>query len=369
MGKVTKRLIGFTILILIFGALAYPKVKPLFSSPSNSGSDQEQMGGEQQAGGDKLRAEGVVLQPESIQDRIFSTGTLEANETVQLSAETSGIITGIYFEEGGEVEEGDLLLKINDSELQAEKSRAEFRFNLAELREERQKRLLDRGGISQDEYDATMNEVNVLRAELELIQARIDHTELRAPFSGKIGLKYVSRGSYISPDSRIATLQEIDPIKIDFSVPERYLAQVTRGDQVNFTVQGYDSTFVGEIYAIEPRIDPETRTMQVRAISPNPENLLFPGAFANVTLIMEQIDDALLVPTISIIPELNSQKIYIARDGRIQESRVRTGLRTSNRIQIIEGAAPGDTVLTTGILQARDGMEVEIVDVESGARE
>ncbi|MCH8548569.1 MAG: efflux RND transporter periplasmic adaptor subunit [Balneolaceae bacterium] len=366
MGKVTKRLIGFTILLLVVGALAYPKVKPLFSSPSNSGNGEQGME-QQQRSGDKLRVEGVVLEHESIQDRIFSTGSLEANEIVDLSAETSGIITGIYFEEGGEVEEGDLLLKINDSELQAEKSRAEFRFNLAELREERQKRLLDRGGISQDEYDATMNEVNVLRAELELINARIDQTELRAPFSGKIGLKYVSRGSYITPDRRIATLQEIDPIKVDFSVPERYLSRVDVGDEINFTVQGYDSTFVGQVYAIEPRIDAETRTLQVRAISPNPENLLFPGAFANINLILENIDDALLVPSIAIVPELNAQKVFLVKNGRIQESRVRTGIRTSDRVQIIDGAARGDTVLTTGILQARDGMEVEITEVHSGA--
>lgn len=313
-----------------------------------------------------LRAEAVLLQTETIEDRIFSTGTLEANEIVDLSAETSGIITGLYIEEGREVEQGGLLLKINDSELQAEKSRAQFRFNLAEQREERQQRLLDRGGISQDDYDATMNEVNVLRAELELIQARIDLTELRAPFSGKIGLKYVSTGSYINSDSRIATLQEIDPIKIDFSIPERYLARVDVGDKINFNVQGYDSTFSGEVYAIEPRIDRETRTLQVRAISENRDQLLYPGAFANIVLILDEIDDALLVPTMAIVPELNTQKVYLAKNGKVEEARVRTGIRTSNRIQIVEGAAPGDTVLTTGILQARVGMGVDIVELRNG---
>lgn len=362
MNKVTKRIIFITVVLLIFAGLAYPKVKPLFSSPSND-SGQDESG---QRSANVLKAEAVLLQPESIDDRIFSTGTLEANEVVDLTAETSGIITGIYFEEGGEVEEGDLLLKINDSELQAEKSRAQFRFNLSEQREERQRRLLERGGISQDEYDATLNEMNVLRAELELIEARIDHTELRAPFSGKIGLKYVSRGSFITSNSRIASLQEIDPIKIDFSIPERYLARVNVGDQLNFTVQGYDSTFTGQVFAIEPRIDPETRTLQVRAISDNPELLLFPGAFANIVLILDEINDAIMVPTISIVPELNRQKVYVSRNGKVQQVEVQTGIRTSNKIQIVSGVAAGDTVLTTGILQAREGMDIEIVDLISG---
>jgi len=361
MGKVTKRILTFTVLLLIFGALAYPKVKPLLSSPSDN-----ENGGQQQRSSDILRAEGVLLQYETIEDRIFSTGTLEANEIVDLRAETSGLITGLYFEEGRDVEKGDLLLKINDSELQAEKSRAQFRYNLAEQREERQERLLGRGGISQDEYDATMNEVNVLKAELQLIEARISHTELRAPFSGKIGLKYVSAGSYISPDTRIATLQEIDPVKIDFSIPERYLARVDIGDKINFNVQGYDSTFAGEVYAIEPRIDRETRTLQVRAISDNSGQLLFPGAFANIVLILDEIDDAILVPTMALVPELNTQKVFLSKNGKVKESRVRTGIRTSDRIQIIDGVAPGDTVLTTGILQAREGMDVEITELING---
>ncbi|REL25019.1 efflux RND transporter periplasmic adaptor subunit [Rhodohalobacter sp. SW132] len=366
MGKVTKRVIAITIILLVFGALAYPKVKPLFSSPSGQNGEN---GMQQQRSADVLRAEAVVMETETIEDRIFSTGTLEANEIVDLTAEISGLVTGVYFEEGREVEQGDLLLKINDSELQAEKSRAQYRLNLAEQREERQTRLLERGGISQDEYDATLNEVNVLRSEIELIGARIDQTELKAPFSGKVGLKYISTGSYISPGTRIATLQEIDPIKIDFSIPERYLARVDVGDKIQFNVQGYDSTFAGEVYAIEPRINTETRTLQVRALSGNSGQLLFPGAFANIELILDEIDDAILIPSIALVPELNAQKVYLSRNGKVEEVRVRTGIRTSNRIQIIEGVSPGDTVLTTGILQARQGMDLELAEVRRGSEQ
>ncbi|TVP99604.1 MAG: efflux RND transporter periplasmic adaptor subunit [Balneolaceae bacterium] len=349
----TKRIITITIIILIFGGLAYPKIKPLFSSPSE-GQNQNT------PGRSLLQVDVVEMQYETIEDRIFSSGTIEANEVVELSTEASGIITDIYFEEGREVEKGKLLVKINDSELQAQKQRAEFRLSLAEQREERQRRLLERGGISQDDYDATLNELNVLRAETRLIDAQIDRTEIRAPFSGIVGLKYVSVGSYITPATRIASLQEVDPIKIDFSIPERYLARVSVGDRILFSVQGIDSTFTGEVYAIEPRIDTQTRTLQIRALSTNPENLLFPGAFATITLIMDEINNALMVPAIAVIPELNAQKLFVLREGKVEEQRVQTGIRTSEKVQIVSGLESGDLVLTTGLLQVRPGMEVEI---------
>jgi membrane fusion protein, multidrug efflux system len=360
MSKVTKRIITLTIVLLIFGALAYPKVKPLFSSSVSSSSGQDGMNRSNSA----LQVEAVEVDFETIEDRIFTSGTVGANEVVDLSAEASGIITAIYFEEGREVSKGDLLLKINDSQLQAQKARNQFRLNLADQREERQRRLLERGGISQDDYDATLNELNVLRAELQLIEAQIEQTEVRAPFSGIVGLKFVSVGSYISPNTRIASLQEIDPVKIDFSIPERFISRVDVGDVINFSVQGYDSTFVGEVYAIEPRIDMETRTLQIRAISENPGRLLFPGAFANITLILDEIDDAMMLPTIAVVPELNTQKVFLVRNGKVEESRIRTGIRTSEKVQVIDGVAHGDTVLTTGLLQARPGMDVEIVEIK-----
>ncbi len=358
MGRVTKRIITFTIILIIFGALAYPKVRPLFSSPSESANQ----GGNQS--NRVLQVEAVELDYETIEDRIYSSGTVQANELVELTAESSGIITEIFFEEGGEVQRGDLLVKINDSELQAQKQRAVYRLNLAEQREERQQRLLERGGISQDDYDATLNEVNVLRSELQLIDAQIEKTEVRAPFSGLIGLKYVSRGAYITSTTRIASLQEVDPVKIDFSIPERFIPRVQIGDVINFTVQGVDSTFSGEVYAIEPRVDPETRTLQIRALSQNRDRILFPGAFANIVLILDQIDDALMLPTIAIVPELNSQKVFVYRDGKVEESRIRTGIRTSDKVQVIEGVSRGDIILTTGLLQVRPGMEVEITELK-----
>ncbi|MEX0661870.1 MAG: efflux RND transporter periplasmic adaptor subunit [Balneolaceae bacterium] len=355
-----KRIITTVVILSVLALLAYPKVQPLFSSSSNSENTDTEFSS------NRLKVEAVTIEEESVEDRILSSGSLRADEVVDLSVESSGLVTDIYFEEGSEVEEGDLLLKINDSQLQAELNRNSFRLTLAEQREERQRRLLERGGISQDEYDATLNELNVLRSDLQLIEAQIDQTELRAPFSGSIGLKYVSEGSYISPDTRIATLQSLNPIKIDFSVPERYVARVSVEDKINFFIQGVDSTFTGEVYAFEPSVDRETRSLQIRAITDNDDRMLFPGAFANITLILDTITDALMVPTISVIPDLNTQKLFVMRNGQVDEITVRTGIRTDSKVQIVEGVAPGDTVLTTGLLQVRPGDEVEITELNEG---
>lgn len=357
MSKKAKRILSISLVVVIFGALAYPKVKPLISSSSEGG------GGGASAQSNRLNVEAVQLEPASIDDKIFTSGTLQANEIVDLRAEVSGKIMDIFFREGRVVEAGQLLVKINDNELQAQKRRAEHRLNLAEQREERQQRLLERGGISQEDYETTVNEVNVLRSEVDLIEAQIEKTEIRAPFDGVVGLKFVSEGSYISPQSRIATLNDIDPVKIEFSIPERYVTRVSVGDQIEFTVQGVDSTFIGEVYAVEPSIQTETRTLRLRALSENRDQLLVPGAFANIELILQSIEDALLVPTVSVIPELNRQKVYLFRDGVVREQVVRTGIRMSDAVQIVEGLAPGDTVLTTGLLQVREGMPVEITQL------
>jgi membrane fusion protein (multidrug efflux system) len=367
-----KKVIIYSILLIVIVLLAIPKITPLFENGVMQGPDGSGGAGAGGAGAGAgaggaggaeslLPVDVVVMQYSSVTDRIFSSGTVEANERIDLRAEVTGIVEAIYLTEGSRVQEGDLLLKINDSELQAQKSRAEYRYNLAAQQEERQRRLLEKGGVSQEDYDATLNQVNVFRSEMQLIDAQLEKTEIRAPFSGRIGLKYVSKGQFIGPDQPIASLQELDRVKIDFSVPERYAGRVQTGDLMRFDVQGIDSTFVGEVYAIEPRINTDTRTLSLRAISDNPEFLLYPGAFANIELVLEEIEETLMVPTISLIPGLNSQKVYVAVDGMVEERIVKTGIRTSEKVQILEGLNPGDQVLTTGLLQARPGLAIRVV--------
>lgn len=356
MNKTIKRIILVTGILVVLAALAYPKISPLFSGSGAEGSQQQ--------GQSSLRVDGIVVEHGSVQDKIFTTGTILANEEVELRSEVSGKITEIYLQEGRSVTKDQLLIKINDSELQAQLNRAEYRLNLASEREERQRKLLEKGGISQEDYDATLNEVNVLKSEVELIRAQIEKTEIRAPFDGRVGLKYVSDGSYISPSTRIASLQNINPVKVDFSIPERYVNRVEVGDEITFTVQGTEREFAGEIYAIEPKIESQTRTLQIRAESNNDEELLVPGAFADLELILETIDDALMIPTMALVPELQGQKVFLYRNGTVAEQGVGTGIRTEEKVQITSGLQPGDTVLTTGLLQVRAGMPVVMNEIQ-----
>ncbi len=343
--------------LLILGLLAYPKVSDYLKA-------SEQQGTSAQFTEAPLEVNVYIVKHDTIDNNINITGSLRANEEIDLTSESAGLIEKIYFNEGQDVKKGDLLVKINDSELAANLTRANFRLNLAEDREKRQEQLLEKGGISQEEYDATLNEVNVLRAEVALIKAQVAKTEIVAPFDGKIGLKYVSEGGYVTPSSRVASLQSIDPIKIDFSVPERYASQLQNGSKILYTVQGIDKNIEGVVYAKEPRIDTDTRTLNARAQSPNSDGNLLPGAFANIQLTLDTFYNALMVPTISLVPELNGQKVYMIKNGVIQSLSVNTGLRGDQKIQLIDGVAPGDTVLTTGLLQVRPGMEVKVANVE-----
>lgn len=351
-----KKIVGIVLFLLVIGFLAYPKIKPLFGEENGSAAASQ--------GSSTLKVEAFEAKPDTVSDVIYTTGTLIANEEIELRSEVSGLITEIYLQEGRPVAKDDLLIKINDSELQAQLTRAQYRLNLAEERESRQEKLLEKGGISQEDYDATLNEVNVLRSEVALIKAQITKTEIRAPFDGQVGLKYVSDGSYISPSTQIASLQSIDPIKIDFSIPERYASKVQEGDQIQFSVQGTEEQFMGDIYAIEPKINSETRTLQIRARSDNQDQKLIPGAFADLQLTLETITDARMIPTIALVPELQGQKVYLYRDGQVVEQSVQTGIRTQSKVQITEGIQFGDTILTTGLLQVRPGMQVQLQQVQ-----
>jgi membrane fusion protein (multidrug efflux system) len=224
--------------------------------------------------------------------------------------------------------------------------------------------LFEKQNISPEDYEIALNELNSIKAEIEYNTARLDKTALRAPFNGIIGLRYVSDGSYVSSTSRIATLQDVEKVKVDFAVPERYAAQVKTGQTIRFTRTGSDEVFVGRIFAVEPKIDPQTRTLQSRALCENPGGRILPGAFVEVNLELERFDSALLVPSEAVIPELKGQKVFLYRGGRAEQSAVRTGLRTENSVQILEGVRPGDTVLTTGILQVAPGLSLNLTEVK-----
>jgi membrane fusion protein (multidrug efflux system) len=219
--------------------------------------------------------------------------------------------------------------------------------------------LLEDGLISQEEYDSTVGELNVLEAELQLRQAMLEKAEIRAPFAGIVGLRMVSPGAYVSNQTRVTTLQDIDPVKIQFSVPEAYARELAIGDSVRFRIKGLEEDFRGEIYAAEPAIDPETRSLTLRARAPNPAGRLLPGSFAEVDVAIRQVPDALSLPAVAVVPELGGKKVFLYADGVAQTRIVETGIRTEDRVEITRGLEPGEQVIVSNIARMRVGIPVE----------
>ena len=311
-----------------------------------------------------LSVDSKILKPEPLQNKIFTNGTLIGNEEVLLRSETSGKVTDILFEEGKRVKKGDLLLKINDAELQATLKKNLIREELAKDKEFRARQLLDKQLTSQQEYDVALNELNSTRADIEFTNAQIAKTEIHAPFDGIVGLRSVSLGSYITPQTQVATLQSINPIKIDFAVPQKYYNEVKEGKEIEFKLPNTDKLFKGKIYAVEPKIDQNTRTLQVRAIAPNSESLLSPGAYVEIDIVLANINNALLIPTDALVPDIQGEKVFLYKNGKAVPQLVKTGIRTEENIQLISGVEKGDTVIVSGIIQLRPNSNVELSSVK-----
>ncbi len=342
--------------IVVVIILVSPRLKLLSSGPGGGAGTGPR--------DTRLPVKAVILRPEQLINTIRATGTILANEEVELRSEIAGKIQEIVFHEGSRVRKGDLLVRMNDDELRAQIKKLDSQKKLAEEKERRRRMLFEKQNISPEDYEIALNELNSIKAEIEYNTARLDKTALRAPFDGIIGLRYVSDGSYVSSTSRIATLQDVEKVKVDFAVPERYATQVKPGQTIRFTRTGSDEVFIGKIFAVEPKIDPQTRTLQVRALCANPGGRILPGAFVEVNLELERFEAALLVPSEAVIPELKGQKVFLYRGGRAEQSAVRTGLRTEDKVQILEGVQPGDTVLVTGILQVAPGLSLNLTEVK-----
>lgn len=315
-----------------------------------------------------LRVSAVVVAPEPFTESVASTGTLRAEEGVELQAETNGKIVRIAFTEGSRVRRGDLLVKLNDADLQATLARASSRRELAKRREARMRELYKDGIANQDEFDAALNDVAVQEAEIALMEAQIAKTEIRAPFDGVVGLRFVSEGAFVSASSRIATLQRLDNLKVDFAIPERYAGKVGQGSPVAFTVAGGDRKYQGEVQASDPRIDPGTRTLLVRAICPNPDGRLLPGTFANVEITLTRTEDAILVPAVAVVSGVTDKNVFVSVGGKAERRVVETGTRTESTVQVLSGLRAGDVVITSGLQQMRAGLPVEPVVDTGGER-
>lgn len=344
--------IVYTLLILGMGGfIAYRIVQN-----KNKNDDSKDKGGK----GKTMTVSGMVVKPQTFDNMLSLSGSIEANEQVEIRSEVSGIVESINFQEGSNVSKGQMLFKVNDIELRAQLGQARTKEGLAFENERRAKLLLQKEAISQEEYDIARADLKSAQAQSQLISAQIGKTSVKAPFSGKIGLRSISPGTYITPSILVAKLVNTGKLKITFSIPEKYASQVKMNSNLSFTVSGSNAKYLATVYAIEPAVETATRTLQVRAIAENKDGKLLPGTYANVELPLDIIKDAIVVPTEAIIPIQGGKKVFISNHGKAKEVMVETATRTDASILVLSGLKAGDTLVTSGVMSLKEDAKIKV---------
>jgi membrane fusion protein (multidrug efflux system) len=346
---------GILILFLLLAAGNKILQAPRKSTPSSPAVSR----------GHALNADGIVLAPAPLDFRIPANGTLLAEESVSLRSEIPGRITKIHFREGAGVRKGECLVKIEDADLQAQLLKLQHKEKLASEIEARNKQMLSSGAVSQEEYDAALNDLNMTRADRRYVEAQIAKTEIRAPFDGIVGLRNVSEGAIVGQSLAIATLQKTSTIKIDFTVPEKYACRIGIGSGIRFQTPGAGGWREAKIYALEPEVDAATLTRRCRARCPNPDGSLLPGSFVEIRVGLGVIPKAMTLPSSALMPSVKGDKVFLVRSGKAVAQDVETGLRDSLRVQITGGLGFGDTVLLSGQMVIRPMMRVNVNLIET----
>jgi membrane fusion protein (multidrug efflux system) len=288
---------------------------------------------------------------------VIASGTIVPNEEVEVKSEASGRLTKLYINEGAYVQKGQLIAKLNDEELRSQLKKLKYEAEFAAQTEQRQRKLLDIDAISKEEYDIAVNRVNTLGADKEYLEVQLEKTSITAPFSGRMGLKNISEGAYITPNVIIANLVQTNPAKIDFDIPEKYASKIKVGQDITFTLDGYDETFQAKVIALNPKIDEELRTLKVRAKAPNFDGKLLPGMFTRIELPLGD-ERSIMIPSESIIPILKGKKVYVMKNGLAKETIISTGLRTDEKVSVEKGLAIGDSVIVSALMSVKQDLPV-----------
>jgi RND family efflux transporter, MFP subunit len=311
-----------------------------------------------------VQAEAYIVRTRPLSESLEVPGTLLPYEETEIRPEISGRVVSLNIPEGSFVQKGTLLVKLFDEDLQAELKKLQVQLQIAEKTAERQKELLKISGISQQEYDLSELQVSNLKADIDLTKVSISKTEIRAPFAGRIGLKSISNGAYVTPTTLITSISQVNQLKLEFTVPEKYSKDMVRGRKVNFTVAGSDQTFTASVLATESLIEANTRTLRIRAVVQGKHQLLVPGAFAKVLLTFGKNNESLVVPSQSVIPQARNKRVIVYQGGKANFAVVTTGIRDSSFVQILDGLKEGDTVLTTALLAVRPESQIKLIKVQ-----
>ncbi len=344
-------IVGGIIVALVLGKI-FIFSKPVKDAPPTGKSSAK--------GGTSVSVDVLVINRETLQNQIFASGTILPNEEVDLKAELSGRLVALHIQEGATVKKGQLIAKINDRDLKAQLQKVGFNQDLAKKIEGRQQKLLNIEAINLQDYDVTANDINVLEAEKEVLAAQLEKTEIRAPFSGRIGLKNISQGAFVSPGTSIVTITQSNPVKVEFDVPEKYARAIRTGSTIKFRLNSDQLERTAKVVALDPKIDETLRTQKVRALASNPSEQIVPGMFVKVNVNLEANNSAIMIPTNAIVPVLKGKKVYVKRNGKAQEVMITTGLRTDDRVEILEGLQPGDSLITSAIITLKPNIAVRV---------
>lgn len=352
-----KKIPGWIYIFLIIGLIIASKFL-FFSKPT--GNQGAQANGKGPAKPNIVNYH--VVKSEEFSNNVFAAGRIGALNQVEILPEVNGKVTQIFFQEGETVNKGSVLLKLNDADLQAQLLKTRTQLKLAEQKLQRLEKLLAVKGISQEEFDMQENEIATLKADEAFYTAQIAKTTITAPFSGVVGLRNISEGSYVSTQVPIASLVQMKPLYVEFSIPEKYSGLFKKGIPVRFAAENVvtSTTHTASIYAIEPKVDETTKTIRARAMY-NGNQTFYPGAFVKVYVNLGETQNALMVPTQAVIPTLKGQKVFVAKGDSAVEIPVKIGVRTDQNIQVLEGLHAGDTVITTGLLSVKQGSKLKLI--------
>jgi membrane fusion protein (multidrug efflux system) len=352
--KLFRIILIIVILLLIVGLFFFSKIKAIWQNSDDFALPQIA------ANKQSLNVNGVIIKAETLNDVFRTKGILMPDEEVHLAFESSGRITRILFSEGTVVKEGMLLAKINDESLQAELAKLQAQLPLANDRVARQKALFEKDAVSSESYETVFTELEKLKADISLVEARIRQTQIIAPFDGRMGLRQLSEGAYISPTTEISTLTKISPLKLEFYVNEKQADKIHQGTKLTFTLENDLRIYHATVYAVESKLDDKTLSLKVRALYPNSDEKLQPGRSVAVEINLETIENTIVIPSIASIAQMGKSLAFVYQNGKAKQMEIRKGMRTASSIQVLEGLNLGDTLIVSGVMQLRDELPVHL---------
>ncbi|MEP7145780.1 MAG: efflux RND transporter periplasmic adaptor subunit [bacterium] len=344
--------------LLIVVVLAALLIVPKLLSEKNKDQNTPRQNSDQ-----VIPVDAYIIKAIDLENEVATVGTILANEEVEVKSELTRKITGIYFKEGSYVPNGKVLFKLDDADLLAGLNKLSLDEELYLKQQDRNKQLLDKGLLTPEEFETRETTLEKIRADMEIIEITLDKTSIRAPFSGIAGFRNVSKGSLVTNAVVLTTIQDIGRVKVDFSIPEKYISLFKQGQEVSFNVDGYDEDFTGNVISFDPKINESTRSIILRASANNKGSRLLPGSFVKVKLKLDNISNAMMLPSESIIPKLKGQSVFLYQNGLAKVRDVEMGIRTEKEVQITSNLNIGDTVITTNVLRLKPESKIKIVNI------